>query len=617
MGLAFDVLRIASALLVVLYHASLAYLVTPLRLTLWFYDAHRHVSMDALAYWVNGFAMPLFFLAAGLSAPAALESRGLRVFVDHRVRRLLRPLLFGVVFLVPFTYLIMGYGLLVTGRLDLDNILSWRFPPEVRRHLYGLCHLWFLEYLFVVSIVWAVGCQVARMIGRRGREPGAERGWIVRAIESPWRPLWLALPTALIFLADTDAFLRIENQLVPNLGRVVHYTYFFAAGAWLARVREPKARLIPHGTLYLLLAGLDFVVMWPLLFRQFAAPLTGGPRLVLVGLAALFPWLMIFGGLGVLLRLLRSRGPTLRYLAEASFWVYIVHVPVVQFIQTLLLPLDWPGPVKFLVAAAAGIGFSLWSYEAIVRYSLVAEVINGSRKRATRQGWLGPERGWVISLGVMLLVLAGLIGYFRVLLFQNNLNEAVPGRLYRAARLKPADLDRLITGAGIRTVVTFGGGEHHPWSESQHAVCSARGVPIIDVGLRNDRLPTREVIHQLIEIHDHCSWPLLVQGYRGIDQCAFATAVAQLLDGTPTDVALLQFAPSYGQFGGPEGSILGLVLLDYQRSLQAHGWPHSSERFRAWAADEYLVRSTPEVPAMVRARIAAITETAALTTSRR
>jgi hypothetical protein len=568
--------------------------------------------MDAIACGVNGIVMPLFFLAAGISAPAAVESRGVRVFLEHRAKRLLRPLLLGTILFVPFCYLGHGYGLMYTGRIDLDNILSWRFPPEVNRHLYGLCHLWFLEYLFLVCMVWVVCWWVGRRVGAWLKaETGDGEGLIVRVLQSPWRPLWMALPTALILLADTDTFLRIENRLVPDAWRMVQYTYYFAAGAWLSRVKEPKARLIPHSAVYLVLAAVDFVVMWPLLFRHFAAPLAGADRLALVGLAALFPWLLIFGGLGVLLERVRSRGSTIRYLAEASFWIYIVHLPVVLGVQGLLLPLGWPAPLKFLVTAATALGFSVWSYEHVARYSLLGEVINGSRKRTTKRRWGGPELGWMVMLGAMVMIVGSIVGYFRVLLWRDNLHEVEPGRLYRSAKMAPRDLDRMIARTGVRTVLTFGGGDHHSWFQAQLDVCRNHGVLPVAVQLRADRLPSREAVRELIEIHDHGARPLLVQGYRGIDQSAFAMAVMLLLDGESTATALGQFAPAYGQFGGPGQSMLGLPLVEYENWLRAHGWPHSSERFRTWAREEYLVRASPEVPEPIRARVAALTTTTA------
>ena len=173
MGNALEVLRVASTLFVVLYHAALTYVSIPLRLTLWVaFEPSGHVAFDYFIYWVNGFAMPVFFLAAGVSAPAACESRGPRVFLTHRANRLLRPLLFGCLAILPVFYMLWGYGLMVTGRCNLDSILSWKFPPPVRHNLYGLGHLWFLEYLFLVCALWCGGWWLRTPPSSHGRAAG-------------------------------------------------------------------------------------------------------------------------------------------------------------------------------------------------------------------------------------------------------------------------------------------------------------------------------------------------------------------------------------------------------------------------------------------------------------
>jgi hypothetical protein len=78
-----------------------------------------------------------------------------------------------------------------------------------------------------------------------------------------------------------------------------------------------------------------------------------------------------------------------------------------------------------------------------------------------------------------------------------------------------------------------------------------------------------------------------VQGNRGLDQCGFTAAAAELLAGAPPRVALGEFALRYGQFGGAEHSPLGRALVGYQEWLEDHQWPHTPARFRAWAHDAY------------------------------
>jgi hypothetical protein len=386
--------------------------------------------------------------------------------------------------------------------------------------------------------------------------------------------------------------LRVDNVIVPNVFRVLHYAYFFTVGGWLAKTREPRQRFVPYSTLHLVLSFVLFGLLSPLLLRHAAAPLGGWERTVYCMLAALFPWLTVFGGLGVFMRVFDGRATVMRYLAESSFWLYLIHVPIVALVQALLLPLAWPIVLKFLFVATVAIALSLLSYEYIVRRSLVGEIINGARKRSSRRGFFGPEFGWIATLAVAAVLLAGGAWCSRVFFWGNNLHEAIAGQLYRSGRLSTPDLDDLIRAKRLRAVITFtGGSDKHPWYVAQKRVCQARQVALVPINLPADRLPERTPLNQLLDSLATMPRPILVQGNRGLDQSGFAAAAAELLAGAPPRVALLQFGLEYGQFGGAEHSPLGRALLGYQEWLLDHRWSHTPARFRTWARDADLVDS--------------------------
>jgi glucans biosynthesis protein C len=594
MGNALESLRVASTLFVILYHAALSYVATPLRLTLWVaFDSPGHVAFDAFVYWVNGFVMPVFFLAAGVSAPAACESRGPRTFLVHRAQRLLRPLLFGCVTILPAFYLLWGYGLMVTGRLDLDHILSWRYPPHISRDVYGLGHLWFLEYLFCVCVAWCLGWMVRNRTLAAKKPTADSDGWVQALFASPWCPLILAVPTASIFLVDSDTMLRVDNQIVPNVTRLLHYLFFFTVGGWISKVREPRRMLSRFGPAYLALSFAVFAAMWPLLSRHAASPLVGWDRVGLCLLAAMFPWLIVFGGLGVLLRSNQGKGPVMRFLAESSFWVYLVHVPIVAFLQLALLPTSWPALVKFAVVSVVTLVLSYASYGPLVRYSLIGSVVNGARKRVPKEVSmrLGPEAGWLASLGVLVLLLGLGLWSSWTFLLRGNLYEVSAGQVYRSARLQPNDLDRLIGRARLKSVVIFTNGiDRHPWTADMKRVCDSRHIVLELIPLPGDHPPTRNSFLQVIDTLERCPKPVLVEGYRGTDQVGFASAVTQLLAGLPPEMALRQFDLKYGQFSGAEHSPFGRPILDYRDWLTAHRLAHEPGRLREWARQAYPVR---------------------------
>jgi hypothetical protein len=412
-------------------------------------------------------------------------------------------------------------------------------------------------------------------------------------LASPWKRVWVAVPTAVIFLFDSDTMVRIDNVIVPNIFRVLHYTFFFAVGAWIAKVREPKRRFSHFGPTYLALSLVVYATMVPLSLRHAATPLQGANRVIYCLLAALFPWLTIFGGLGVLLRVVHSRGTVMRFLSEASFWVYLIHVPIVIFVQFLLVSFAWPAPVKFLVVFAAGFGLSLLSYVPLVRHSFVGVIINGARKRLPKEARLHAELGWVATACTIVLFVTGAIWTFRGFLLENNYHAVIPGRLYRSARLEPKALDDMIKRLDLRSIVTFNGNNQRPWFTAQRLVSQSRGVELHTITLHTGPSPRREALNELIDILRSCQRPVLVQAHRGIDQVGFAAAVDLLLGGSSPAVALEQFDLKYGQFGGPKRSSLAAILLKYQDWLTAHDQSHTPQSFQTWAKDEKLSGSVP------------------------
>ena len=68
-----------------------------------------------------------------------------------------------------------------------------------------------------------------------------------------------------------------------------------------------------------------------------------------------------------------------RYLADASYWIYIIHLPLVMAAQVLMLeaPLPWWGK---LMAVTVGVtAVSLISYELLVRHTFIGRGLNGRR----------------------------------------------------------------------------------------------------------------------------------------------------------------------------------------------------------------------------------------------
>jgi membrane-bound acyltransferase YfiQ involved in biofilm formation len=111
-------------------------------------------------------------------------------------------------------------------------------------------------------------------------------------------------------------------------------------------------------------------------------------RLVSAILYAPAIWITTFAALGLALRFMSGFSPTWRYLADASYWLYLIHLPIVMALQVALSQLDWPALVKFALILIIAIPPMLASYHLLVRFTFIGVVLNGRRaeKRVLPQG---------------------------------------------------------------------------------------------------------------------------------------------------------------------------------------------------------------------------------------
>ncbi len=90
---------------------------------------------------------------------------------------------------------------------------------------------------------------------------------------------------------------------------------------------------------------------------------------------------MIFGCLGLCRRVLSEKRRWVRYLSDSSYWLYLVHLPLVIVGQQVLQPLAMPALVKFALLVSGLTALMLASYEWGVRYTFIGTGLNGPRRR--------------------------------------------------------------------------------------------------------------------------------------------------------------------------------------------------------------------------------------------
>jgi peptidoglycan/LPS O-acetylase OafA/YrhL len=86
-----------------------------------------------------------------------------------------------------------------------------------------------------------------------------------------------------------------------------------------------------------------------------------------------------FAALALALRFLSGERPVLRYLSDASYWVYLLHLPVVMGLQVLVHDLAWPWPLKLAAIVGGTAAIMLGTYELLIRHSFMGRWLNGRK----------------------------------------------------------------------------------------------------------------------------------------------------------------------------------------------------------------------------------------------
>jgi peptidoglycan/LPS O-acetylase OafA/YrhL len=95
-------------------------------------------------------------------------------------------------------------------------------------------------------------------------------------------------------------------------------------------------------------------------------------------------WCWCFALIGIAVRYLSEERPAVRYVADASYWIYLAHLPVVAAFQVVVghWLLHWT--VKFPLVMVASLAVLFVSYHYLVRATFIGSILNGRRYPRSR-----------------------------------------------------------------------------------------------------------------------------------------------------------------------------------------------------------------------------------------
>lgn len=380
-----DAVRAFALLLGIVFHAGLSFL--PVFIGWAVMDVSTSASVGVFALVSHSFRMELFFLIAGFLSHMTYHRGGAAAFCRSRVVRIGVPLVVGWFVLRPL--IVSGWvmdGQSLRGDVDIAGGLveGFRSLAMLPTGLFVGTHLWFLYYLLLITaliIVLRFLLMHLPVVGPAMRS-GFDRvtAWVA---ESPFGIVSLAVPTAVcLWFMDGWGMDTPDKSLAPHWPVLAVYTLCFGLG-WLlhrqASLMDAFSRLTAGRVALCLVSVLTSVLLAS--FQQDPGhPHIDLLRLAFVGSYALMMWSLVVVCIGLFKRFFDRPYPVVRYLADASYWLYLIHLPVVVWLQIAVaeMPLNWY--VKWLAVVGITVALGLVIYDGMVRHTAIGALLNGRRK---------------------------------------------------------------------------------------------------------------------------------------------------------------------------------------------------------------------------------------------
>lgn len=348
-------------------------------------DVSQSPALQNIFFGIHIFRMTLFFFIAGFFSHLMFHRKGTAGFLADRAKRILVPLLIGW---IAFGPLVMGVLYMTLAPKVAAVVGATAAPPQTA---FPLSHLWFLYYLLIIYATtlgsrWFIDKLASKYHTLRSRVDA-----LVKAVvHSPSAPLFLATPMALCLYFTPNWMMWTgvptpDTGLSPQLPAMIAYGSAFVFGWLMHRQSEFLSVWKQRWALHLIGATVLTLASWWLV-NQVSNPFDVNVSIkrAYVVCYTLASWNWALGLVGAALRFCSGESKARRYLADASYWMYLAHLPLVFALQMIVLKWNLHWAVKFPMIVTAAVGILLLSYHFLVRNTYIGEILNGRRYTSTR-----------------------------------------------------------------------------------------------------------------------------------------------------------------------------------------------------------------------------------------
>ncbi len=380
---ALDAIRSFALLLGIVLHSTISFQAGYIEQGWPIVDSKPSQELDILFYAIHVFRMATFFFVAGFFGHLALHRNGIIHFLRDRTKRIVLPLL---LFWPVCISSISGIILWASYKLYNGQLPPTPKPDDTVAS-FPLTHLWFL---YILAWLYLLALTLRALLSNLDKLIPL-RFWLDKSISkatySTFGPIIAAMPIAIMLYAIPNwawwgGIPTPDQSLIPLWYSLLIYFFIFCLG-WLFDRQRSLLLVLKKKWLFNLLLGTIMVVICLSLagLESNYLPVTDNKSKFIYACCyavALTSWTCAFIGAGM--RFFSHKNAYIRYLADASYWMYILHFTVVIALQTFFADLSLHWLIKFILINTLTCVVLLVSYHWLVRTTWVGSLLNGKRR---------------------------------------------------------------------------------------------------------------------------------------------------------------------------------------------------------------------------------------------
>ncbi|MCX8472488.1 MAG: acyltransferase family protein [Sediminibacterium sp.] len=374
-----DSLRAIMMFLVIVSHSALTYSIT--------YFGHdweikdpltTDVICDAIVILIQPFIMPLFFMVSGFFGALLFYENSPIQMLKNRILRLVFPFVVFLFILYPITEFSFSYTSAVFARLENPFELALKpfsklsnFIPDSTEHL------WFLYYLLLITGTVVVLALLLKKTPKFTHLITFIFEWI---IQKPFVRILFFSFLIILILATFNRSMEIGSfTLRPDLHTFIFYLFFYFLG-WILFKSKNYLDIFMRYDWVSLVMGIILNVIRGLIIKNYNL-VPNSPTPLLILLSSFSICFCIFGIIGLFIRYSSYYSSKLGYISQASYWVYLIHMPITAILPAFIWKFAVPAVAKFLIVFSVTTMICFLSYHYLVRRTFIGIFLNGRKNK--------------------------------------------------------------------------------------------------------------------------------------------------------------------------------------------------------------------------------------------